>query len=446
MRVWIRSPLACLDHPGSAGVVVEGTRIAEVLGKGATPAQPVDEVFDASRHVLLPGLVNTHHHFYQTLTRANPAAINKPLFAWLQALYPLWARLTPDDVRIATRLALVELMLSGCTMASDHHYLFPAHCDEAIDIQIEEARALGMRFCATRGSMDISQEDGGLPPKSVVQDRDTILADCERLIGRVHDEGEGAMVQLALAPCSPFSVSRELFTETAALARRHGCRLHTHLAETHDEDAYCQEKFGCRPVEYLAETGWLGDDVWFAHGIHFSDPEIARLGACGAAISHCPTSNMVLASGCCRTLDLEASGAGVGLGVDGSASNDSSNMMEAARHALLLNRLTYGADRVTHLDVLRWATAGSARCLGRRDVGRIEAGMMADLAFYRLDEMRFSGAGDPVAALVLCGAHRADRVMINGDWRVIDASPVGIDPGRLIAEHAAAAAKFMQGL
>ena len=442
MRLWIRSPLACLDHPGSAGLVVEGNRIVEVLGIGEAPAGRVDEVFDAGRHVLLPGLVNAHHHFYQTLTRAHPAAIDKPLFPWLQALYPLWARLTPEDVRISTRLALVELMLSGCTMAADHHYLFPARCDEAIDIQIAEAEALGMRFCATRGSMDISVEDGGLPPKSVVQDRDTILADCERLLAKVHEPGEGAMVQLALAPCSPFSVSRELLAETAALARRYGCRLHTHLAETHDEEAYCRQKFGCRPVDYLAETGWLGKDVWFAHGIHFSAAEIARLGKCGASVSHCPTSNMVLASGQCRTLDLEAAGAGLGLGVDGSASNDASNMMEAARHALLVNRLTYGAERVSHLDCLRWATAGSAACLGRSDIGRIAPGLMADLALFKLDDVRFSGAGDPIAALILCGAQRADRVMVNGKWRVVDGAPVGLDTARLMAEHAAAAAKY----
>ncbi len=403
----------------------------------------MDEVFDAGRHVVLPGLVNTHHHFYQTLTRAHPAAIDKPLFPWLQALYPLWARLTPEDVRISTRLALVELMLSGCTTAADHHYLFPAQCDEAIDIQIAEAKALGMRFCATRGSMDISVEEGGLPPRSVVQDRDTILADCERLLAKVHEPGEGAMVQLALAPCSPFSVSRELLAETAALARRYGCRLHTHLAETHDEEAYCREKFGCRPVDYLADTGWLGHNVWFAHGIHFSAAEIARLGACGASVSHCPTSNMVLASGQCRTLDLEAAGAGVGLGVDGSASNDASNMMEAARHALLVNRLTYGAERVSHLDCLRWATAGSAACLGRDDIGRIAPGLMADLALFKLDDVRFSGAGDPVAALILCAAQRADRVMVNGAWRVIDGAPVGLDTARLMAEHAAAAAKYL---
>ncbi len=442
MRLWIRSPLACLDHPGSAGLVVEGNRIVEVLGIGEAPAGRVDEVFDAGRHVLLPGLVNAHHHFYQTLTRAHPAAIDKPLFPWLQALYPLWARLTPEDVRISTRLALVELMLSGCTMAADHHYLFPPRCDEAIDIQIAEAEALGMRFCATRGSMDISVEDGGLPPKSVVQDRDTILADCERLLAKVHEPGEGAMVQLALAPCSPFSVSRELLAETAALARRYGCRLHTHLAETHDEEAYCRQKFGCRPVDYLAETGWLGKDVWFAHGIHFSAAEIARLGKCGASVSHCPTSNMVLASGQCRTLDLEAAGAGLGLGVDGSASNDASNMMEAARHALLVNRLTYGAERVSHLDCLRWATAGSAACLGRSDIGRIAPGLMADLALFKLDDVRFSGAGDPIAALILCGAQRADRVMVNGKWRVVDGAPVGLDTARLMAEHAAAAAKY----
>jgi 8-oxoguanine deaminase len=279
----------------------------------------------------------------------------------------------------------------------------------------------------------------------VVQDRDTILADSERLIAKVRRAGDPAMIQLALAPCTPFTVSRELFVETAELARRHGCRLHTHLAETLDEETYCRERFGCRPLDYLAGTGWLEADAWFAHGIHVTADEIARLGKAGAAVSHCPTSNMVLASGACRTLDIEGAGAALGLGVDGSASNDSSNMMEAVRHALMINRLTYGAERVTHLDALRWASEGSARCLGRGDIGRIAPGLMADLAFFRLDELRFSGAGDPLAALVLCGAYRADRVMVNGEWRVIDGTPVGLDVEKLRAEHGAAARKFMEG-
>ncbi len=440
--VYVKSPLACLAAGAESGFVVAGGRIVELVAGGKTPVSRYDAVFDASRHVVLPGLVNTHHHFYQTLTRAHPAAINKELFDWLTALYPIWARLTPEAMRLATRLALVELLMSGVTTTSDHHYLFPRGLDDAMDIQVAEARRLGMRMTVTRGAMNLSVKDGGLPPESVVQDEDTILADSERVIGKYHEAGEGARIQIALAPCSPFSVTRSLMTACGELAARHDCRLHTHLAETHDEDAFCRAKFGMSPLEYLAETGWLSDRTWLAHGIHFSDADIGRLGRHGVGICHCPTSNMVLASGQCRTRDLEAAGAAVGLGVDGSASNDSSNLMEGVRHALMINRLTYGA-KVTHLDALRWATAGSARCLGRKDIGEIAVGKQADLALFRLDELRFSGAGDPVAALVLCGAHRADRVMVAGDWKVVDGMPVGVDVDELRARHGAAARAFL---
>ncbi len=441
-RLWIRSPLAILAQNCGGGIVVESGRIAECLHAGATPKGP-HTVFDASRHVVLPGLINTHHHFYQTLTRAHPQAINKELFPWLMALYPVWARLTPEALRLATRLALTELMLSGVTCSSDHQYVFPRGLENALDIQAEEALTLGMRMTLNRGSMNLSVKDGGLPPDSVVQDADAILADCERVIGKWHDGKEGAMLQVALAPCSPFSVTRELMRDTAALAKRCGCRLHTHLAETHDEDEFCRHTFGCRPVDYLEESGWLHDGTWLAHGIHFDSGEIARLGAAGVGVSHCPTSNMVLASGQCRTRELEAAGAAVGLGVDGSASNDSSNLMEGVRHALMLNRLTYDAT-VTHFDALRWATQGSARCLGRTDIGEIAVGKQADLALFTLDELRFSGAGDPLAALVLCGAHRADRVMVAGKWTVTDGAPVGVDVGRLRQEHGAIARLFAE--
>jgi 8-oxoguanine deaminase len=275
-----------------------------------------------------------------------------------------------------------------------------------------------------------------------VQDRDTILVDCERVIRRYHERGDGAMVQVALAPCTPFTVTREVMVQSAELARRHGCRLHTHLAETRDEVAYCERHFSCRPVDYLEEVGWMAPDVWLAHGIHFNDAEIRRLGRCEIGICHCPTSNMVLASGQCRTRELERAGVAIGLGVDGSASNDSSNLMESARHALLVNRLTYDA-RITHLDVLRWASEGSARCLGRHDIGAIALGRQADLAFYTLDELRFSGAGDPIAALILCGAHRADRVMVAGRWLVEDGAPLGVDVERLRHEHGAMARRFL---
>ncbi|MFC6050503.1 amidohydrolase family protein, partial [Methylobacterium hispanicum] len=309
-------------------------------------------VFEAGRHVVVPGLVNTHHHAFQTLTRAHPAALDKPLFPWLQALYPVWQRITPEAFRLATRLAYTELLLSGCTTAGDHHYLFPRGLEDSVDVQVDEARALGIRACVSRGSMSLSQDEGGLPPGTLVQDDDAILADSERVLDLFHDARPGAMVQVALAPCSPFAVTKRLMRESARLADLRDCRLHTHLGETLDEDAYCLELFGQRPVDYLEEVGWLSGRTWLAHGIHFDDAEVARLGAAGVGICHCPTSNMVLASGRCRTCELEAAGSPVGLGVDGSASNDSSNLMEGVRHALMLNRLTYGAEAVTHLDAL----------------------------------------------------------------------------------------------
>ena len=444
MRLWIKNPLAILAPGAEGGIIIEGSRIVEHVASGKTPSH--DHQFDASRHVIIPGLINTHHHFYQTLTRAHPLAINKELFPWLKALYPIWARLKPDAFRLATRLALTELMMSGVTCTSDHHYVYPAGLEDAMDIQAEEARALGMRMTLNRGSMNLSQKDGGLPPDSVVQDHDTILKDCERVIKALHETGEDALIEVALAPCSPFSVTRELMRDTATLAKQCGCRLHTHLAETHDEDRFCVETFGQRPLDYLEDCGWLHNKTWLAHGIHFDDQEIARLGAAGVGVSHCPTSNMVLASGHCRTLELEAAGVAVGLGVDGSASNDNSNLMEGVRHALMMNRLIYGADKVTHFDALRWATEGSARCLGRERLGKIAVGYQADIAMFTLDELRFSGAGDPLAALVLCGAHRADRVMIRGRWTVEDSQPVGIDVARLRHDHGAVAKLFLEAL
>jgi 8-oxoguanine deaminase len=446
MRLWIKDPLAVLADGAERGIVVEDGRIVELVGKGKQVAAKADHVFDASRHVVIPGLVNTHHHFFQTLTRAHPAAINKELFPWLKALYPIWARnVTPDAFRQAVRLALTELLMSGCTCASDHHYLYPAGLESAMDIEAEEAERVGVRMTLTRGSMNLSEKDGGLPPDTVVQDEDTILADCERVIARYHDRSEGAMLKVALAPCAPFTVTKRLMVDSVGLAERHDCRLHTHLGETRDENEYCLEHFGCRPVDYLEECGWLNDRVWLAHGIHFTDDEVRRLGRDKVGVCHCPTSNMVLASGQCRTKELEAAGSPVGLGVDGSASNDNSNLIEGVRHALMINRLTYDAASVTHFDAFRWATEGSARLLGRDDIGKIAVGRQADLAFYTLDELRFSGAGDPLAALVLCGAHTADRVMVGGEWRVEHGHPVGIDVAKLRAEHGAAAKAFLVG-
>jgi 8-oxoguanine deaminase len=443
MRHWIKDPLAILADDAARGVVVEGSRIVETVRAGREPSAPVDAVFDASSHVVLPGLINTHHHFFQTLTRAHPQAINKELFPWLKALYPVWSRLDIDSFRLGVRVALTELLLSGCTTAADHHYLFPKGLETAIDVQVEEARALGIRMTVTRGSMNLSEKDGGLPPDSVVQDEDEILADSERLLGRYHDRSEGAQIQVALAPCSPFSSTKRVMLESAALAERFDCRLHTHLAETKDEDAYCQEVYGCRPLDFLEEAGWLGPRTWLAHGVHFTCEECEKLGRHGVGVCHCPTSNAVLASGFCKTRELEAAGAPVGLGVDGSASNDSSNLMEGVRHALMVNRLHYeSSSAVTHLDAFRWATQGSARCLGRSDIGSIAPGLQADLAMFTLDELRFSGGHDPLAALVLCGAHRADRVMVGGIWRVVDGMPLGVDIARLRAQHGEAARRF----
>ena len=288
----------------------------------------------------------------------------------------------------------------------------------------------------------VGQKDGGLPPDELAEDEEQVLIDSERVLKLFHDASPGSMTQIGLAPCSPFSVTRSLMQKTADLARRFDCPLHTHLAETEDEEAFALSAYGCRPIDILEQTGWLEPRTWLAHGIHFNDADVAVLGRHGVGVCHCATSNMVLASGICRTKELEASNAPVGLGVDGSASNDSSNMMEALRHALMIGRLRYGADAVTHRDVLRWGTEGSARCLGRDDIGCIAPGLQADLALFRLDELRFSGAHDPLAALILCGAHRADRVMVGGRWRVVDGQPIGIDVQKLMEQHRAAARIF----
>ncbi|MCD1570129.1 8-oxoguanine deaminase [Agromyces mediolanus] len=450
-RVWIKNPAAVFtaaDHaPGAAdgGIVVEGGRIVELLRAGAAPSRPVEEVFDAANHVVLPGLINTHHHFFQTLTRAWAPVADAKLFPWLQGLYPVWARLTPESLELAVTVALAELLLSGCTTAADHHYVFPEGLDEAIDLEVEAVRRLGMRATLTRGSMTLGQRDGGLPPQSIVQDGDVILADSERLIDRYHSTEPDADIHIALAPCSPFSVTREIMSESAELAARRGVRLHTHLAETLDEEEFCRERFGLRTVDYLESVGWLGPQSWLGHGIHFDEQEIARLGAAGTGVAHCPTSNMRLASGIARAIELEDAGVPVGLGVDGSASNDSSNLIQEVRQALYLQRLRYGAD-VPVTRALGWATLGSARALGRDgELGSIELGKQADLALFTLDELRFSGSHDPIAALVLCGADRADRVMVGGEWRVVDGRIPGLDLDGLISAHSKAARRLVLG-
>ena len=339
---------------------------------------------------------------------------------------------------------MAELMLSGCTTTTDHHYVFPAGLEDGIDIEIAAAQRLGLRVLLTRGSMNLSERDGGLPPDSVVQDEDAILADSERLIGRYHQRGEGAMTQVALAPCSPFSVTTSLMRATADLARKLDVRLHTHLAETEDENDFCHQLYGCRPLDYLETCGWLDNRVWLAHGIHFKAEEMPRLAKAGVSVSHCACSNQVLASGHCPVCELEAVGVHVGIGVDGSASNDGSNLMQEVRAAFLIQRARYGVGKVSHKDALRWATEGSAACVGRPELGRIAAGKRADLALFKLDELRFSGHGDPLAALVLCGAHRADRVMVDGRWTVRDGAIPGLDLAGLVRRHQAAA-KALQG-
>lgn len=447
-RTWLKSPLAIFtanNDDARGGLVIEDGRITELLAIGQTPSSPCDQVFDAREHVVLPGLINTHHHFYQTLTRAWAPVVNQPLFPWLKTLYPVWARLTPAKLELASQVALAELLLSGCTTAADHHYLFPEGLDNAIDVQVEAVRKLGMRAMLTRGSMSLGEKDGGLPPQQTVQQGEVILADSQRLIHSYHERGDGARIQIALAPCSPFSVTPEIMRASADLAEELDVRLHTHLAETLDEEDFCLQRFGLRTVDYLDSVGWLGPRTWLAHGIHFNPDEITRLGAAGTGICHCPSSNMRLASGICPTVDLDAAGATVGLGVDGSASNDASNMILEARQALYLQRLRYGAELITPERALGWATRGSAKLLGRSDIGELAMGKQADLALFKLDELRFSGSHDPLSALLLCGADRADRVMVAGQWRVIDGQIEGLDVQGLIADHRQAAAQLIAG-
>lgn len=405
----------------AGGWVAARDGLVTAVGSGPVPAV-VDgapsadfERYDARGCVVLPGLVNTHHHLYQTRTRAWRGAVDSELFPWLRALYPVWARLEDDDFHRAAVVGCRELLRSGCTLTTDHHYLFPrAASPHLLDIVIDAALQTGIRFHPTRGSMSRSVKDGGLPPDDVVQDADTILADCERVIARWHDPRPGAAVRVALAPCSPFSVDPDLMRRTADLARRHGVRLHTHLAETRDENAYCTRIYGCRPLDFLESVGWLGPDTWLAHGIWFDDDEIARLGRAGTGIAHCPSSNMRLGSGICRVRDLRRAGSPVGLAVDGSASNDSSNLLAELRQTLLLHRVLGGAAAMTVQEVLEMATLGGARCLGREDAGAIAPGRACDLAVFDLEAIGYDGADDPVAALLLCHPEPARATIVGG--------------------------------
>lgn len=448
--LWIKQPAGIHTSDPDGGDATDGLvvdtasgTVVRMVAAGEVPAH--DTVFDAREHVVLPGLINTHHHFYQTLTRAWEPVADAELFGWLTGLYPVWARLTPQALESAVTVAVAELLLSGCTTAADHHYLFPDGMDDAIDIEADVVRRLGGRAMLTRGSMSLGEKDGGLPPQSTVQDHDVILDDSRRVVETHHERGADARIRIGLAPCSPFSVTRELMRDTATLAGELDVRLHTHLAETIDEEDFCREKFGMRTVDYLESVGWLDSRTWLGHGIHLDDNEVARLGAAGVGVAHCPTSNMRLGSGICRLLDLEAAGAPVGLGVDGSASNDGSNMIEEVRAAMNLQRLAVGPAKVPVRRALDWATRGSAAVLGWDGIGVLRPGARADLGLYRRDELRFSGSHDPVASLVLCGAHRADRVMVDGRWVVTDGAVEGLDLPAVLARHREHAARLVAG-
>jgi len=412
-----------------------------------------DEVLDLSGHILLPGLINTHHHFYQTLTRVVPAAQNANLFEWLKTLYPIWARMTPDDIRVSTKTALAELALSGCTTASDHLYLYPN--GSRLDDEIEAASEIGLRLHAARGSMSLGESKGGLPPDSVVEEEDFILKDSQRLIETYHDPNPGSMTQVFLAPCSPFSVTPELMRESAALAREYGVRLHTHLAETKDEELFCEQKFGYRPVAYMDFLNWVGDDVWFAHSVYVNQSEIDLYKQTGCGVAHCPNSNMRLASGIAPILDMFLSGVKVGIGVDGSASNDGSHMLEEVRQAMLISRLGAGlrgaslsGDDTPALmsarQVLEIATRGGASVLGRNDIGSLEAGKCADFFAIKLDKLGYAGAmRDPVAAVVFCAPVNADYTVVGGKFIVKDGHLMTEDIHVLVQEHNIAAERLL---
>jgi 8-oxoguanine deaminase len=415
------------------------------VGSGSAGLPKADRIIDGRHFIALPGLVNTHHHLYQTLTRAYAPAADAELFDWLRTLYPIWAGLDEECVEVATLAGMAELLLSGCTTTSDHHYLFPRGRGNLIDVQIEAARRIGMRFHPTRGSMSVGRSKGGLPPDSVVQNEERILQDCERLIAKYHDGAPGSMLRLALAPCSPFSVSPELMRASAGLARRHAVRLHTHLAETRDEDAYCVGRFGKRPLDLLEDVGWLGGNTWLAHGVHFNRGEIKRLGHAGVGIAHCPTSNMRLGSGVAPVPALRRAGCPVGLGVDGSASNDSSHMLAEVRQALLLQRVRYGAAAMAVGDALRMATVEGARCLGRDDIGSLQPGKRADVAMFDLRGAGYSGAGDAVSALLLCAPAQVDTLVVEGRALVEGGTLQSMSLELILRRHRKLAARLQLG-
>jgi 8-oxoguanine deaminase len=426
------------------GMLIEDNVIRQVGPTAQLPAE-ADQVIDARDMVILPGLVNTHHHFYQTLTRNVPAAQNATLFGWLKTLYPIWAGMTPEAIAVSTRIAIAELMLSGCTTASDHTYIWPNGA--RLDDQIAAAAEMGFRFHAARGSMSVGESKGGLPPDRIVEDEEAILRDSRRLIEEYHDAARYAMLRIVLAPCSPFSVSPDLMRQSIELARAYGVHSHTHLAETLDEQEYCTAMFGRTPVELAEELGWMGADVWHAHMVHPGADEVARLGRTRTGVAHCPTSNMRLASGIAPVRALQQAGARVGLGVDGSASNDGSHMLGEARQAMLLQRVGGDPAAMTAVEALRLATRGGAAVLGRDDIGVLAPGMAADFIGFRVDTLAFAGGAvhDPLAALVFCQPPNVDLSVINGRVRVEDGQLCDVELQPLIERHNAIARALVRG-
>lgn len=426
-------------------LLLEDNRITRIQSE--VEPGPVCRVVGGEDMWVFPGLINTHHHLYQTLTRCIPEVQEKELFPWLEYLYPIWGRLTSDCVRTGTLIGLGELLKGGCTTAVDHHYVFPRQeSKELIDEQIKAAGELGMRFHPCRGSMSLGRSQGGLPPEHVVQDEDEIMEDSLRLIKKCHDDSDYSMVRLVLAPCSPFSVSQSLLEKTLDLARQYRVHCHTHLAETLDETRYCEERYGMRPLSLMEKTGWLGEDIWFAHGIHFTPAEIETLAATGTGVAHCPTSNQKLSSGIASIPLMREKGVKVGLAVDGSASNDSSSMLTEMKTALLLHKLRWGIGAVTAMDIMDMATRQGALLLGRDDIGSLEEGKAADMFLINRNAIELAGASDdPVTALVTCGSSvDVNMVIVNGKVVVQDGSLVGVHEGDLAREGNELARKLQE--
>ncbi len=433
--------IVTMDDTGSehesGWLLVEGSTIVAV-GSGPEPEALARVDLDGA--VVTPGLVNTHHHLYQTLTRAR--AQEADLFTWLQELYPVWSRIDAEAEYAAARTGLAELALSGCTTVFDHHYVFPRGREGLIEAEVQAAGEIGLRIVASRGSMDLGVSDGGLPPDDLVEDLDAVLAETERLAAALHEPGHGARVQLAVAPCSPFSVTGRLMEESAELARRLGLPLHTHLAETLEEESYCLELHGCRPVEYLDRLGWLADDVWCAHCVHLSAPDIARFADTGTGVAHCPTSNLRLGAGIAPVRDMVRAGIRVGLGVDGSASNERSDLFFEVKQALLVSRGRDGGAAMTAREAIKLGTRGSAAVLRRDDIGSLDAGKCADFAVWPTDGLELGGADDRVAGIVFAGPHRPDRLVVGGDTVVRDGRLVNADEDEIAKAHRLQARKF----